>query len=113
MEESETTEYYGQEDTETSLKDSRDDLPEQKVIRQEMQKTVRAAVLRLPDKMKVTVLLYYMEERSVEEIAEILRIPKKKCRRDCRNPSYPKGNSQEQTASGQENFKKRIGVYAI
>ena len=26
--------------------------------------------------MKVTVLLYYMEERSVEEIAEILRIPK-------------------------------------
>lgn len=41
-----------------------------------MQKTVRAAVLRLPDKMKVTVLLYYMEERSVEEIAEILRIPK-------------------------------------
>ena len=72
----EDTEYYGQEDTETSLKDSRDDLPEQKVIRQEMQKTVRAAVLRLPDKMKVTVLLYYMEERSVEEIAEILRIPK-------------------------------------
>lgn len=70
------TEYYGREDTEMSREDSSDDLPEQKVIRQEMQKTVRAAVLRLPDKMKVTVLLYYMEERSVEEIAEILRIPK-------------------------------------
>ena len=69
----EDTEYYGQEDTETSPKDSSDVLPEQKVIRKEMQKTVRAAVLRLPDKMKVTVLLYYMEERKVEEIAEILR----------------------------------------
>ena len=70
------TEYYGQEDTEMRREDPSDDLPEQKVIRQEMQKTVRTAVLRLPDKMKVTVLLYYMEERSVEEIAEILRIPK-------------------------------------
>ena len=70
------TEYYGQEDTEMRWEDLSDDLPEQKVIRQEMQKTVRAAVLRLPDKMKVTVLLYYMEERNIEEIAEILHIPK-------------------------------------
>ena len=37
---------------------------------------VRNAVDRLPDKMKVTVLLYYMEERSVEQIADILRIPR-------------------------------------
>ena len=42
----------------------------------EESETQGPAVLRLPDKMKVTVLLYYMEERSVEEIAEILRIPK-------------------------------------
>ena len=70
------TEYSGREDAEIGPKDSCDDLPEQKVIREEMQKTVRDAVLRLPDKMKVTVLLYYMEERTVEEIAEILRIPK-------------------------------------
>ena len=40
-----------------------------------MQTAVRNAVDRLPDKMKVTVLLYYMEERSVEQIADILRIP--------------------------------------
>lgn len=31
---------------------------------------------KLPDKMKVTVLLYYMEERSVEQIADILQIPR-------------------------------------
>ena len=30
----------------------------------------------LPDKMKVTVLLFYMEERSVEQIAGILHIPR-------------------------------------
>lgn len=34
------------------------------------------AVSMLPDKMKVTVLLYYMEERSVEQIADILHIPR-------------------------------------
>ena len=68
--------YSGHEDAEIRPEDTYDDLPEQKVIQEEMQKTVRDAVLRLPDKMKVTVLLYYMEERTVEEIVEILRIPK-------------------------------------
>ena len=42
------TEYSGREDAEIGPKDSCDDLPEQKVIREEMQKTVRDAVLRLP-----------------------------------------------------------------
>lgn len=49
--------------------------PEEKLIRKETITTVRGAVDRLPDKMKVTVLLYYMEERTVAEIAEILHIP--------------------------------------
>lgn len=51
-------------------------LPEDMLIRNEMITTVREAVDRLPDKMKIAVLLYYMEERSVEEIAGILHIPR-------------------------------------
>ena len=46
------------------------------MMKKEMQKEVRNAVDRLPDKMKVTVLLFYMEERSVEQIAGILHIPR-------------------------------------
>lgn len=51
-------------------------LPEDMLIRNEMITTVREAVDRLPGKMKIAVLLYYMEERSVEEIAGILHIPR-------------------------------------
>lgn len=51
-------------------------LPEDMLIRNEMITTVREAVDRLPDKMKIAVLLYYMEERSVEEIPGILHIPR-------------------------------------
>lgn len=54
----------------------RNNLPEEKLIREETRTMVREAVDRLPDKMKVTVLLYYMEERTVAEIAEILHIPR-------------------------------------
>lgn len=54
----------------------RNNLPEEKLIREETITTVRKAVERLPDKMKVTVLLYYMEERTVAGISEILHIPR-------------------------------------
>lgn len=50
--------------------------PEYHMVRREVQQEVRKAVEKLPDKMKVTVLLYYMEERSVEQIADILQIPR-------------------------------------
>lgn len=50
-------------------------LPEQELLREEERAAVRHAVDRLPDKMKVTVLLYYMEDRSVEQISGILHIP--------------------------------------
>lgn len=50
--------------------------PERQLVREEMRMAVRNAVGMLPDKMKVTVLLYYMEERSVEQIADILGIPR-------------------------------------
>lgn len=50
--------------------------PERQLVREEVRMAVRNAVDMLPDKMKVTVLLYYMEERSVEQIADILGIPR-------------------------------------
>ena len=37
---------------------------------------IQNAVRKLPEKLKITALLYYMEERSVEQISDILHIPK-------------------------------------
>lgn len=45
-------------------------------LRQEQCKLVRKAVSALPDKYRTCVLLYYMEEMSVAQVAEILKIPK-------------------------------------
>lgn len=49
--------------------------PEGEAVRKEVRQAVRQAVDRLPDKMKVAVLLYYMEERTVEQTAGILHVP--------------------------------------
>ena len=65
----------GNEMAGTDLQAGSESSPEHQAVRKEMQTAVRNAVDRLPDKMKVTVLLYYMEERSMEQIADILRIP--------------------------------------
>ena len=69
-------EETGNEIAGTDLQADAESSPEHQAVRKEMQAAVRNAVDRLPDKMKVTVLLYYMEERSVEQIADILRIPR-------------------------------------
>lgn len=45
-------------------------------LKQEQCKMVRKAVSALPDKYRMCVLLYYMEEMSVAQVAEILKIPK-------------------------------------
>ncbi len=37
---------------------------------------LREAILALPERLRITVLLFYMEGCSVEEIAGILRLPK-------------------------------------
>lgn len=66
----------GLDDAQSDCDETRNNLPEEKLIREEMRMTVREAVGRLPDKMKVAVLLYYMEERTIVQIAEILHIPK-------------------------------------
>ena len=47
----------------------------QEVLRQERCQTVRQAVSGLTDRYKIPVLLYYMEEMSVSQIAAIMGIP--------------------------------------
>lgn len=49
--------------------------PEESVICKEEEEAVRLAVNSLPDKLKLVVLLFYMEELPVAQIAEVMKIP--------------------------------------
>lgn len=49
--------------------------PEEHALRLEEAQTVRRLVAGLPERLRVIVLLYYMEELTVPQIAEILHIP--------------------------------------
>ncbi len=49
--------------------------PEEVILNIERQTQVRRAVERLPEKYRLAVLLFYMEELSVEHIAEVQDIP--------------------------------------
>lgn len=51
------------------------DTPEEHMIRNERNAYVRSCVEKLPEKMKVIVLLYYMEQRKMEEIVELTGVP--------------------------------------
>lgn len=48
---------------------------EEKLVREEIRDSVRMAINRLPVKMKIVVLLFYMEDLSTTQVAEILKIP--------------------------------------
>lgn len=48
---------------------------EEQVLRQEEIETVRRCVAGLPDKMRIVILLYYKENMTVDEIADVLKIP--------------------------------------
>ena len=50
-------------------------LTEEKVIVQEESRLLRGAVRQLPDKYRLPVLLFYMEELSLTEIAAVLKLP--------------------------------------
>ena len=50
--------------------------PEDEVIEKETASLVRKAVKELPDKYRLPVWLYYMEELPLEDIAGVLKIPK-------------------------------------
>ena len=49
--------------------------PEQEMIQKEQKENIRQVVRQLPDKLCIVALLYYMEDRKVSEIAEILHVP--------------------------------------
>lgn len=48
---------------------------EEQILQKEENELVQKAVEQLPERFKAPVLLYYMEELSVEEIAGLLKIP--------------------------------------
>lgn len=50
-------------------------LPEERCLVDETIRTVQGAVDKLPKKLKMCVLLFYMEEMSVREIAKVLNLP--------------------------------------
>lgn len=60
---------------ETAAEYAAADSPEEMLLQKEEFDTINAAVAKLPERQKVVVLLYYMEEMSVEEIAKITKIP--------------------------------------
>lgn len=49
--------------------------PEEIYITREEARIVQLAVTKLPEKLKVCVLLFYMEELSIVQIAKVLKIP--------------------------------------
>ena len=49
--------------------------PEQLILKQEEAAQIRHAVNRLPNRLKIPVLLFYMEDLSTAQIAGILNIP--------------------------------------
>lgn len=61
-------------EVEASLAGSREG-PEEAVLRDERRAAVRAAVAELPARYRAVVTLFYLEEKSYKEVAEILGIP--------------------------------------
>lgn len=49
--------------------------PEDELLEKEKQKRVWEAVDDLPEKLRMVVLLYYMEERTIAQISRIAGIP--------------------------------------
>lgn len=63
------------ESTGGDAKDPLDVSPEEQILKQEETILVRQAIGHLPDRLKIPVLLFYMEELPVAEIASVLKIP--------------------------------------
>lgn len=48
---------------------------EERITNQEQDEAIRAAVSRLPEKLKIVVLLFYMEDLPTAQIAAVVKIP--------------------------------------
>ncbi len=65
--------YFQDEDLAQLISDT--ETVEDTVVKQDEMELVRSLVNQLPDKMRIVILMYYMEEMSVDEIAKALHIP--------------------------------------
>lgn len=63
------------EERDADIEESTELSPEEKIISNEKVKMVRMAVNKLPEKLKIVVLLFYMEELSTAQIAEVMKVP--------------------------------------
>ena len=63
------------EEKDGSSTESEDGRPEETFLAKEEREAVQNAVRRLPERLKTAVLLYYMEELPVKEVAGVMRIP--------------------------------------
>ena len=52
-----------------------EELPEEEVMKMEMQDRVQYEISRLPDKYRAVIVLKYMEDLPLQEISEILEMP--------------------------------------
>jgi len=65
--------YFQDEDLTQLISDT--ETVEETIVKQDEMELVRSLVNQLPDKMRIVILMYYMEEMSVDEIAKALHIP--------------------------------------
>lgn len=54
---------------------STEQMTEEKILAREESRMVQLAVEKLPDKYKIPILLFYMEDLAIVDISEILRLP--------------------------------------
>lgn len=63
------------DERDTYTGESAEPSPEECIADKEKNKTIREAVDRLPEKLRIVVLLFYMEDLSTAQIAEVMKIP--------------------------------------
>ena len=63
------------EEKDTGISISTKLLPEEQILNEEKKEAVRHAVDKLPKRLCVVILLFYMEELPIAQIASILKIP--------------------------------------
>ena len=64
------------EEQDANLEERIEASPEEKILGKEQETAVRQAVSRLPERLRIVTLLYYMEELSTAQIADVLKLPK-------------------------------------
>ena len=63
------------EEQDADRREATQSLPEERITEKEKEESIREAVDRLPERLKIAVLLFYMEDLSAAQIAETMKIP--------------------------------------